>query len=233
MREVPGVNESLYRALIRAGMSVEDAASRLDVDPKTVRRWLEGRVPYQRHRWALAAMLGVGDLDLWPELRGHGGRPGDVVVVHLRHGEVGADVWLELFGSARQEIGILEDDEMPVSRMPGIVGVLNDRVAAGIQVRICRPASAAAAPQPSPVPGAIGRDAPLRLHSPIEVRLRRDGMYGDLCFADERMLVSQKAFGVPAVRCPLLILERQDDSGLFAMYRAAFERVWAASLFVS
>ena len=96
------MNESLYSALIRAGLSVDDAAARLDVDPKTVRRWLEGRVPYQRHRWALAAMLGVGVPDLWPELHGHGDRPGDVVAVYPRRGEVGTDVWLEFFGSAQR-----------------------------------------------------------------------------------------------------------------------------------
>jgi transcriptional regulator with XRE-family HTH domain len=223
------VNESLYRALIRAGLTVEDAAARLDVDPKTVRRWLEGRMPYQRHRWAFAAMLGVGELDLWPQVRGHGGRPGDVVAVYPRRDEVDAGIWLGLLGSAQREIGILEDDEMLVSAVQGIAGVLSDRATAGIRVRLCWPASAVAAPRSVPASGTTSRDAPLRRHSSVEVRLRHDGIYGDLCVADERMLVGQKAFGVQAGRCPLLILERQDDSGLFAMYREAFERAWAAA----
>jgi transcriptional regulator with XRE-family HTH domain len=94
------MNESLSRALIRAGLSVEDVAARLGVDTKTVCRWLEGRVPYRRYRWVLAALLGVGDLDLWPELRGQSIRPDDVVAVLPRRGDVAAGAWLELLGSA-------------------------------------------------------------------------------------------------------------------------------------
>jgi hypothetical protein len=52
-----GTTELLYRAMGR------------QVDPKTVRRWLEGRVPYLRHRWALAGLLDADEADLWPELR--------------------------------------------------------------------------------------------------------------------------------------------------------------------
>ena len=74
--EALGLNESLRRAIIGAGLSEEDVAARLGVDPKTVRRWTEGRVPYLRHRWALAAMLGMDETDLWsgPKIRPQPGR---------------------------------------------------------------------------------------------------------------------------------------------------------------
>jgi hypothetical protein len=39
------MNENLRRALIRAQLRETDIAARLNVDPKTVRRWLDGRVP--------------------------------------------------------------------------------------------------------------------------------------------------------------------------------------------
>ena len=48
------MNENLRRAMLRARLSEENVAAQLQVDPKTVRRWLEGRVPYLRHRWLLA-----------------------------------------------------------------------------------------------------------------------------------------------------------------------------------
>ena len=38
------MNEPLRRALLRARLREDDVASRLGVDPKTVRRWLNGRV---------------------------------------------------------------------------------------------------------------------------------------------------------------------------------------------
>ena len=30
-------------------------------------RWLEGRLPYLRHGWAIAAMVGADETDLWPQ----------------------------------------------------------------------------------------------------------------------------------------------------------------------
>ena len=62
------MNENLRRAMLRARLSEEDVAVELQVDPKTVRRWLEGRVPYLRHRWVLANLLGAEEADLWPEI---------------------------------------------------------------------------------------------------------------------------------------------------------------------
>lgn len=66
----PSLNETFCRALLRARLTEEDIAAHLGVDPKTVRRWAEGRaLPYRRHRWALATMLDTAETDLWPELR--------------------------------------------------------------------------------------------------------------------------------------------------------------------
>jgi transcriptional regulator with XRE-family HTH domain len=39
------VNELLRRFLLQTGLREDDVAARLGVDPKTVRRWLNGRVP--------------------------------------------------------------------------------------------------------------------------------------------------------------------------------------------
>ena len=76
------MNESLRRALLRARLSEEDVAARLQVDPKTVRRWLEGRVPYPRHRWPLAAMLGLDEADLWPQLGASRSRPQEIQAIY-------------------------------------------------------------------------------------------------------------------------------------------------------
>jgi transcriptional regulator with XRE-family HTH domain len=62
------LNESLRRAMLRARFREDDVAARLGVDPKTVRRWLSGRVPYPSSRVALAELVGVDEADLWPEV---------------------------------------------------------------------------------------------------------------------------------------------------------------------
>jgi transcriptional regulator with XRE-family HTH domain len=63
------LNETLRQALLRARLSEDDIAARLQVGPKTVRRWLEGRVPYPRYRWVLTGLLDADETDLWPEVR--------------------------------------------------------------------------------------------------------------------------------------------------------------------
>ena len=101
------MNESLRRALLRARLSEEDVAARLQVDPKTVRRWLEGRVPYPRHRWLLASALGLDEADLWPQLGASRSRPQEVQAVYPHLEDVPRETWLRLFGEAQERIDIL------------------------------------------------------------------------------------------------------------------------------
>ena len=64
------MNEPLRRALLRARLREDDIAARLGVDPKTVRRWLTGRVPYPHNRAAIAELVGADEADLWPDASG-------------------------------------------------------------------------------------------------------------------------------------------------------------------
>jgi hypothetical protein len=63
------VNEPLRRALLHARIREDDIAAHLGVDPKTVRRWLGGRIPYPHNRAAVADLLGADEADLWPGAR--------------------------------------------------------------------------------------------------------------------------------------------------------------------
>ena len=65
------MNDTLRRALFRARLTESDVAAQLTVDPKTVRRWLEGRLPYPRHRWDLANLLSIDETELWPSDHEH------------------------------------------------------------------------------------------------------------------------------------------------------------------
>src|SRR6266851_1879819 len=131
------LNETLRRALLRARLSEEDVAARLEVDPKTVRRWLEGRVPYLRHRWMLAGVLGLDEADLWPQLRVGRSRPDEVRAIYPHRDAVPRDVWRRLFGSAEREIGILDCSELFLAEDPGVLAALVSGARGGVRVRIC------------------------------------------------------------------------------------------------
>ena len=59
------MNEPLRRALLHGRLRENDVAARLGVDPKTVRRWLNGRVPYPHNRSALADLVEADEADLY------------------------------------------------------------------------------------------------------------------------------------------------------------------------
>ncbi|MFI1450567.1 helix-turn-helix domain-containing protein [Streptomyces virginiae] len=64
-------NARLYDAVIASGLTYEEIAERLAVDPKTVERWVNepGRRPYARHAHAVARVLGTTPSELWPSMR--------------------------------------------------------------------------------------------------------------------------------------------------------------------
>jgi transcriptional regulator with XRE-family HTH domain len=235
------VNETLCRALIRARLTEEDVAVHLQVDPKTVRRWLEGRIPYLRHRWAIAAMLGVDETDLWPQLRTTRTRPDEVLAIYPHRDTVPRDVWLRLFGSAEHEIGILDDADLPVAADQSIADVLAERAMSGVRLRICLhdtnpPAGGAGAVCPdsdrtsvASLYEALAIYAALREKGEVEVRNHQGVVYNSIYYADDQMLVSQHAYGIPAAAAPVLRLRGAEDGAIITNYLDAFARVWAAA----
>jgi transcriptional regulator with XRE-family HTH domain len=240
--EAPALNEIMCRALLRARLTEEDVAARLQVDPKTVRRWLEGRMPYLRHRWAIAAMLGVDETDLWPQLRTTRTRPEEVLAIYPHRDTVPRDVWVRLFGSAQREIGILDDADMPVAADPPIAAVLAERARSGVRMRICvhdtnTHAGAQGAVRPDSghtsevlVHEALAVYTPLRAKGDVEIRFHRGALYNSMYYADDQMLVGQHVYGTSIKSAPVLHLQRTEDSDMAAAFSEAFETAWAAAV---
>ena len=239
------MNETLRRALLRARLSEDDVAARLQVDPKTVRRWLEGRVPYLRHRWALTGLLDADEADLWPEVRAAiaaRSRPAEIKAIYPNRHAVPRDAWLSLFGSAVREIGILACSGLFLAREPGVLDVLADRARDGVRVRIClrdpdgpiiaergagEGASDAAA---AGIREALALFGQLRESAGVEIRLHRAVLYNSIYRADDQVLVSQHAYGIADERAPVLYLRSAADGDLVTTYLDAFDRIWAGAL---
>jgi DNA-binding transcriptional regulator YdaS (Cro superfamily) len=60
-------NENLKNALQDAGLTAEQFAEIIAVDPKTVQRWVSGRTPYPKHRVTVARALDLSEHALWPD----------------------------------------------------------------------------------------------------------------------------------------------------------------------
>jgi transcriptional regulator with XRE-family HTH domain len=241
-REVATVNELLRQALLRARLREGDVAARLGVDPKTVRRWLNGRVPYSHNRAAIAEMVGVDEGDLWPEAGGPLAarvRPEELGTVYPHRWAVPRDVWVRLFGSAEREIAILAYSALFLAEDAGILGILAERGRAGVTVRIALgdpdgPHAAERGEEEgigdamvAKIRNALMLYRPLAAVENIELRLHRTVLYNSIYRADERLLVNQHTYGIPAAQAPVFCLSGPADGEMAALYLESFERVWA------
>ena len=238
------MNETLRRAIYRARFSEDDIASQLAVDPKTVRRWIEGRVPYPRHRWALAAILQSNEYDLWPGLTPEAGSasvPSEVVAVYPHRWAVPREVWFRLFNEARHEISILAYSSLFLAEDSGLLDVIGAKAKSRVTVRIAlgdpdcprvvergeqEHIDNAMAPK---ILNAMTLYSRLAEAGPVEIRLHETVLYNSIYRADDLMLVNQHAYGIPAAHAPVVFLHGNADSDMFGGYLASFERVWLAA----
>ena len=239
------MNETLRRALLRARLSEDDVAARLQVDPKTVRRWLEGRVPYLRYRWVLTGLLDTDEADLWPEVRAAitaRSRPAEIKAIYPNRQAMPREAWLSLFGSAVREIGILACSGLFLATEPGVLDMLADRARDGVRVRIClhdpdKPAAAegsaredASHASATRIRGALALFGQLRASGGVEIRLHRAVLYNSIYRADDQLLVSQHAYGIADERAPVLYLRSAADGDLATTYLDAFDHRWTGAL---
>jgi phosphatidylserine/phosphatidylglycerophosphate/cardiolipin synthase-like enzyme len=224
------VNEILRRALLNVGLDEVDVAARLDVDPKTVRRWLEGRVPYNRHRWALADLLKLDEADLWPELRTGTLRPGELLAVYPHRASIKRETWRNLFASARHEIAILDRSSLFLAEDPEILRIFAERANDGVRVRIALgdPEGLETNDETLAVDvrEALALYQPLRQVAGIEFRLHRIALYNSIYRAGNELFCHQHAYGVPASRCPILRLRCRTNDDMGGAYLDSFERIW-------
>jgi hypothetical protein len=238
------VNEPLRRALLHGRLRENDVAARLGVDPKTVRRWLNGRIPYPHNRAALADLVEADEADLWPDAGGPlaaRSRPNDLGTVYTHRWAVPREVWTRLFASAEHEIGILAYSALFLADDTGILRILSDKGRAGVTVRITLgdPDGPQAAERgeeegigdamPAKIRNALMLYRPLVKVQNVEIRLHRTVLYNSIYRADERLLVNQHTYGIPAAQAPVFCLSSTDGGEMAALYLESFERVWAGA----
>jgi transcriptional regulator with XRE-family HTH domain len=236
------LNEPLRRALLRARLREDDVAARLGVDPKTVRRWLTGRIPYASNRAALADLVGADEADLWPDAEGPLAarpRPEELGAIYPHRWSVPREIWTRFFASAEQEIGILAYSALFFAEDAGILRILADKGRAGITVRIALgdPESPHVAERgkeegigdamPAKIRNALALYSSLYEVKNVEIRLHRTVLYNSIYRSDDQLLVNQHVYGMPAANSPVFALRKAADGGMAQTYLEAFERVWA------
>ena len=100
-------NERLRALLLERRVTTAKLAEAVEVDAKTVERWIvAGRVPYRRHRYNVAAFFGVDESYIWPDALDRdqvtAASESEIVAVYPYRRAVPRDTWGHLFGQAEQ-----------------------------------------------------------------------------------------------------------------------------------
>ncbi|MGH3166942.1 MAG: XRE family transcriptional regulator [Trebonia sp.] len=238
------MNEPLRRALLRARLREDDIATNLGVDPKTVRRWLNGRLPYPHNRAAIAELVGADEADLWPDAGGPLAarmRPEGLGTVYPHRWAVPRELWMRLFGSAEHEIDILAYSALFLAEDMGILRILAEKGRTGVAVRIALgdpdgPHAAERSQEkgigdamPAKIRNALTLYRPLCVVENIEVRVHRAVLYNSIYRADDQLFVNQHTYGIPATKAPVFCLSKTGGGEMAVQYLDSFERVWASS----
>lgn len=236
------MNTTLRRALADARLDEVGVSTALGVDPKTVQRWLMGRVPQRRHRWGLADLVGRHEDELWPDrLDGQAETCPEIRTVYPYRGAVPRELWRELFAAATREISILVYSGLFLAEDVQTQRTLAERARAGVAVRLLLgdPASRAVAERgeqegigdaiAAKVRNTIVLYRPLLAVDGVQIRLHNTVLYNSIYRADDDVLVNPHVLGMAAAHAPVLHLHRASSDDLVSTYLDSFERVWSAA----
>ncbi|MCQ4081136.1 XRE family transcriptional regulator [Streptomyces sp. RB6PN25] len=218
-------------------------ASAVDVDPKSVERWIGGRMPYRRHRFAVATFLGVDEGYLWPDALPRqqvaSASESEIVNVYPHRWAVPRDAWGRLFATAEHEIGVLVYSGLFLAEDTGVLRTFAEKARSGIRVRILLgdPDSEHVANRgvDEGIHDAMAAkirnvmvlyDRAIGRVDGIELRLHDTVLYNSIYRADDQVLVNTHVYGFAASHAPILHLKHIPGGEMVNTYLESFERVW-------
>lgn len=235
-------NEWLRAALLQRRLTLDAVAEQAGVDRKTVERWVGGRTPYRRHRFAVASMLGLDEGYLWPGALSREqviqASEGEVLNVCPHRSDVPRDEWGRLFESAEHDIGVLVYAGLFLAEDSGIQRTFAEKAKAGVRVRIllgdpdspevaeCGSEEGVDEAMAAKIRNALVLYRPLRKIEGAEIRFHRTVLCNSIYRADDELLVNTHVYGLTAACAPVWHLRKIPGGEIAGTYLESFERVW-------
>jgi transcriptional regulator with XRE-family HTH domain len=239
-------NERLRAALLEHGLTPSVLSNELGVDQKTVERWISGREPYRKHRYAVAARLGVDEAYLWPDALSrdqvNAASESEVLAIYPHRSDVPRDAWGRLFEAAKSEIGVLVYSGLFLAEDAEVQRTLLDKARSGVRVRVLL------GDPDSPQVAARGKDEgiddamaarvrnalvlyrKLREVESAEFRFHSTILYNSIYRGDDQLLVNTHVYGIPAFRAPVWHMRRVAGGEIMSTYLESFERTWETGI---
>lgn len=239
------MNERLRVAMTAKGMEIETLARLVSVDPKTVQRWLGGRLPHPRHRWKMCDILGQSEQELWPEVSlGASGthHTSEIVAAYAHRADAPSQLWSAMLDRVQANVDLLGYAMLFFPEQhPRLAQIISEKCASGLRVRIALAdpggvevkARDALEELSGTLPGRIRSTMahlePLLSSIGVEVRYHSVPLYNAFYRFDDQMLITPYLYKLHGYQHPLLHLKRLGPAGLFESYAQQFEAIWAES----
>jgi hypothetical protein len=207
-----------------------------------VERWIGGRTPYRRHRYAVAAHLSVDEAYLWPDALSRdqvaNASESEIINIYPHRWTVPSELWRSFFDNAEQDIGILVYSGLFLAEDAGIQRIFRKKAEAGATVRILfgDPDSDEVAQRgadegiddtmAAKIRNAIVLYRSLRGVNGIEFRTHRTVLYNSIYRADEQLMVNTHIYNFPAAQAPVLHLRHVAGGSMVSTYLESFDHVW-------
>lgn len=235
-----------------AGLTIEELARCVEVDPKSVERWLrQGIRPHLRTQVKVAEELDREPAFFWPDDQvadddddlGPPAARDELLQLWAHRVMVPKEAWWRFLSSAQVRMDLLAYamQFLPEDHV-GFCDLLlaKARRACSIRIALADPDSAVVVQRDAEeqIGGGLAPRIrttlihlrPLFDQKGIELRFHATPMYNSIFRADNEMFVTPHLFGTQGYRSPLLYLRRQYDDGVFDNYAAHFDRIWATTV---
>jgi transcriptional regulator with XRE-family HTH domain len=236
-------NERLRALLLERRVTTAQLAEAVQVDAKTVERWIiAGRVPYRKHRYNVAAYFGVDEVYIWPDALDSdqvmAASESEVVAVYPYRRAVPRDTWGHLFGQAEREIGVLAYSCYFLAEDVGLRQLIAEKAESGVRVRILLGdpesplvlergrAEGIGDTMPAKMRSAIAMFRPLDSVPNVEIRLHATILYNSIFRGDDQLFVNTHIYGIMANNAPFFHFRKIPGGAIAASYLESFERVW-------
>lgn len=240
-------NERLRAAIAGAGHTTDTLSDELQVDPKTVERWIAlERVPHRRSRQHVARLLGKDELFLWPAIaddaRVQSTSHAEFVALHVNRGVVPVETWQSLLEGSRESIDILAFAATFVhDSLPDFDRTLGEQARKGVRVRLAFGDPTSDAVRVRGEEEGLGDAFASRCRitwmylrdligqAGIEARAHNATLYNSIFRFDDELFANTHVLGAPANHSPVIHIHRIPGGRLFDHFMTGFERTWDAA----
>jgi len=237
-------NSRLRSALASASMTSTELGERIQVDAKTVDRWIAtGRTPHRSNRQRVASVLAQDEGYLWPDAvsdsQASAASRAEVMTVYPNRGSIPTSLWHSLFENAVESIDVLAFAASFLhDTMPDVDNLLVAKARAGVRVRLTLGDPESEAVRIRGVEEGIGESLadrcrltwkyldPILAEPEISVRAHGSTLYCSMFRFDDDLLANHHLLGAPANHSPVLDIRRLSEGRLFDHHMKSFERVW-------